>query len=308
MRNSIKTIGFSCIRESIKVFLMLLFIFGCSENSDSVSDLKPEALYMTKEAPKQTRGIVRTNKQETEAMPTHDVQKENDALETFKSDNEDRKLIKRADIRIEAEDLESANFYITGLMEKYSAYSVSTVINKGSYRYNIRVPSFAYKAFLAGIDGIGTVQTHSESIEDVTLHYYDTEGRLNTKKELLKTFQSYLGKAKNIDEILSVEKRIAELQSDIDGTGKELRNLSNRVDYATIRLEVLNPAIISLTGRIKELFSDFGNFLSGLTVVFIGIVIFGIPILLLALFFYWILLGKIGILKKLWRMAAGRNA
>ena len=149
---------------------------------------------------------------------------------------------------------------------------------------------------------------------NATIRYYDLDGRLDTKKELLKTFQSYLGKAKNIEEILSVEKRIAELQSDIDRTGKELRNLSNRVDYATIELVILGPVIISQSDpnpifavRIKELFSDFGGFLSDLAVVFIGIVIYGIPILLMVLFIYWILFGKIGILKKLWRAATGRK-
>jgi hypothetical protein len=336
MKNSIETTGFSCIRESIKIFLILLFIFGCSENSDNISDLKglfnedtpDEAEPLTRRKlgaggrprSRQTKETALANEQMGIGDmlgglgATHNVQKENDALEAFKSDNEDRKLIKRADIKIKVEDLEAADSSITDLMEKYNAYSASAVIDKSSYRYRIRVPSFAYKAFLTGMDGMGTVLNRSESVEDETIRYYDIEGRLDTKKELLKTFQSYLGKAKNIEEILSVEKRIAELQSDIDGTGKELRNLSNSVDYATIGLVILGPEIISpslpgptLTERIKKLFSNFGDFLSGLVVIFIGIVIFGIPILLLVIFFYWILFGKIGIMKKLWRMAAGRK-
>jgi alpha-D-ribose 1-methylphosphonate 5-triphosphate synthase subunit PhnG len=78
----------------------------------------------------------------------------------------------------------------------------------------------------------------SENAEDVTLQYYDLEGRLNTKRELLKTYQSYLGRAKNIEEIMTVEKQIAELQNEIDWTGTRFRALADTVDYATIRLEI----------------------------------------------------------------------
>jgi hypothetical protein len=171
-----------------------------------------------------------------------------------------------------------------------------------------------YGEFLAGTAGMGKVINRSESAEDVTLRYYDLEGRLNTNKELLKTFQAYLGKAKNIEEIMSVERRIAELQSEIDRTGKDLRGLANEVDYSTVELVILGPAATSISyrypnlpDRIKGLFRSFGYFLSTLLIIIIGIVIFGIPIALLLVFFFWLLFGKVGLLKKLWRLAAGKK-
>jgi hypothetical protein len=212
------------------------------------------------------------------------------------------------------ENLEAADAFISELMEKYSAYAASIVMDENSRRYSIRVPSPAYKAFLAGTDGLGKAMSRSESADDVTLRYYDLEGRLATRKELLKTFQAYLGKANNIEEILSVERNIAELQSEIDGTGKELRNLAYNVDFSIVELAILGPTAASmpyrypsLSDRFKELLGGFGNFLSSLAVIFAGIVIYGIPILLLLIFFFWLLLGKVGLLKKLWRMAAGKK-
>jgi hypothetical protein len=153
----------------------------------------------------------------------------------------------------------------------------------------------------------------SESAEDVTLRYYDLEGRLATKQELLKTFQSYLGKAKDIEEILSVETRIADLQNEIDGTGKELRYLANLVNFATVALDLYGPVAASpYTGptigeRIKELFSGFGDFVSTVLVVLTGIVIYGIPVLLLLALLFWLCFGRIGLMKKLWRAAAGKK-
>jgi len=223
----------------------------------------------------------------------------------------ERKIVMTAFVRVRVENLDVSDSLIKDLMKKYNAYASSSSIEDNSRYYSIRVPSSVYKTAIDEISGMGRVLGRSESAEDVTLRYYDLEGRLATNKELLKTFQSYLGKAKNIEEILSVERRIAELQNEIEGTGKELRNLANRVDYATIELSVLGPIALSpyrgptLAERLKELFGSFGNFLSTIVLILVGIVIFGIPILLLLIFFFWLLFGKIGLLKKLWRTAAG---
>jgi hypothetical protein len=231
----------------------------------------------------------------------------------FMAENIERKIVRHANVRVRVENLETAEISINDLMEKYGAYAASTSADENSRRYTIRVPSAVYKDFLAGTAVMGKVINRSESADDVTLRYYDLEGRLDTNKELLKTFQSYLGKAKNIEEILSVERRIAELQSEIDSTGKDLRRLANDVDYSTVELTVLGPAALvlyqypTLPDRMKELFGGFGNFLSVLAVILIGIVVYGVPIALLLLFFIWLLFGKIGLFKKLWRLAVNKK-
>jgi hypothetical protein len=198
-------------------------------------------------------------------------------------------------------------------MEKYGAWAASAVVNDNFRRFTIRVPSVSYGALLADIGGLGRVISRSESAEDVTVRYYDLEGRLATKRELLKTFQSYLGKAKTIEEILSVERRIAELEDEIDGTGRELRALGNLVDYATVELEVYGPVTASsyraptLGERLLELLGSFGGFASTLALILVGIVIFGVPVVLILAVLFWILFGRIGLFKKLWRMAAGKK-
>ncbi len=225
----------------------------------------------------------------------------------------ERKLVKRAEVRIRVENLEAADATITELMEKYDAYAASTNIQENAYYYSLRVPSQVYDIFLAEMNGVGRLLNRFESTEDVTLRYYDIEGRLETKKELLRTYQSYLGRARTIEEILAVEARIAELQYDIEGTGMQLRNLANRVDYATIELSLLGPAAaapnrnVTFGEQIRQMFGGFGSFLSSVAVVIIGIVIYGIPILLLAFFFFWLFFGKIGLVKKLWQIVKGKK-
>jgi hypothetical protein len=224
-----------------------------------------------------------------------------------------RKLIKNANLRLRVENLETAESSVNTLMEKYGAYSSATMTNENYRDYTIRVPSAVYDPFLAEAAGIGRILHRSENTEDVSLRYYDLEGRLETKQELLKTFRDYLGKAKNIEEILSVEVRIAELQREIEGTGKELKRLGDLVDYSTVSLNILGPVASevyrgpTLAERFKELFSGFGAFFSGTAIFLIGLVIYGIPVLLILLLLFWLLFGRVGLLKKLYRVAAGKK-
>ncbi|MDR0321636.1 MAG: DUF4349 domain-containing protein [Treponema sp.] len=227
--------------------------------------------------------------------------------------SDERKLVKRANVRIRVENLSAASASISALLEEYSGYSASTNIEKNSHYYSLRIPSQYYDVFLAGIDGMGRLLQRHEATEDVTLRYYDLEGRLATKKELLGTFQSYLRRANNIEEILSVERRISELQYDIEGTGIQFRNLANKIDYATIDLSLLGPAAtvqkqgMTLGEEIKRLFSGFGGFLSGVLVTILYIVIYGIPLAALLVLCFWLFFGKIGLLRKLWSLVKAKK-
>jgi Tfp pilus assembly protein PilN len=224
-----------------------------------------------------------------------------------------RKLVKQAELSIRTEDLQAVEKRLADLMQKYGAWSSSTRLWENSSFYTLRVPSSAYDVMLADLIGIGKLLRRSESAEDVTLKYYDLEGRLATKQELLKTFQSYLGKAGSIEEIMTVEQKIAELQQDIEWTGTQLRNLAHLVDYSTIELEIMGPASASsypaptLGERLGELFGSFGETASGALVVLVGILIYGVPALLILIVLFWIFFGKIGLFKKLWRLAAGKK-
>jgi len=232
---------------------------------------------------------------------------ETDSLSANIPDAE-RKLIKRATISIRVENLAAAEDSINALLKKYDGYSASSNIQENSHYYSLRVPANYYDVFLAETGGMGRLMNRYENTEDVTLRYYDLEGRLATKKELLKTYQSYLGKAKTIEEILSVEARISELQFDIEGTGIQFRNLANNIDYATVDLNLFGPVSstpnqgLTLGEQVKQLFGGFGVFLSTVAMILLGIVIYGIPIILLLGLLFLIFFGKIGLAKKLWRL------
>ncbi|MDR1105036.1 MAG: DUF4349 domain-containing protein [Treponema sp.] len=224
-----------------------------------------------------------------------------------------RKLIMRADLRMRVEDPAASGESLRALMEKYGAYPESSTARENVRNYTIRVPREKYGAMLAELEGLGRVFYKSENAEDVTVRFYDLQGRLETKRRILETYRGYLAKAANIEEILSVEARIADLENEIDGTGRELRALAGLIDYSTVELSLTGPAAAvprsapSLGEQAGKLFGLFGQFASALLLVIIGFVIFGIPVILLAVLLFWLSFGRVGLIKKLLRLAAGKK-
>jgi hypothetical protein len=220
-----------------------------------------------------------------------------------------RKLTKSAYLSLRVDDPAATEKPLSELMNKFGAWSASTTIYENSRNYSIRVPSDSYDAMLAELTGLGRVTRRTENTEDVTLRYYDLEGRLAVKRELLNTYQGYLSKARNIDEVMTVESRIADLQQEIDWTGTQLRNLSNLIDYSTVNVEITGPSGSSysaptLAERFGDLFGSFGDVFSTALVVITGIVLYGVPALLVVVLLFWVLFGRIGLIKKLWHLAA----
>lgn len=228
-----------------------------------------------------------------------------------------RKLIRSADFSVEAgfalrdENMNRAAQKIEELARRCGGYIELSSADAASINCTIRVPSKSYDDLLAGVSALGKIISRHENAKDVTLKYYDLEGRLATKKTLLSTYQSYLARASTIEEILDIESRIADLQNEIDWLGTQLTELANLVDYASVSLYLFNPAETrpySMGDKILRLLGSFAGAASGVVVAIIGIVIFGVPSLLLILLAYWLLLGRIGLLKKAFRLAGAEKA
>lgn len=223
----------------------------------------------------------------------------------------ERKLVRRAWIQVRVADTEKAEAEVLATLARLGGYAASTSADEYSRSLTLRVPAASFDALLGAIAPLGTVLSRNENAEDVTLRFYDLEGRLETKRELLATFRGYLARTRDIKELLDVEARIAELQNEIDWMGSELKGLADLVDYATVELELVPPPSVAdgyepeLGERIAGVFRAFSGFLGSLVVFLVGLVVYGVPVALVVALLWWLLVGKVGLLRKLWRLAGG---
>ena len=168
---------------------------------------------------------------------------------------------------------------------------------------------------MSSIGSFGKVKSRNISTQDVTEQFYDLETRLETRKILKDRLQTYLANAKDMKDLIQIENELNNTISDIESMEGRMRRLSDQIEFSTVNVTVELPYRTTEQGfQWPEFGKEFRYFISNIVDFFAGfistilyIVIFGIPILAAIAFFYWILLGKVGLLKKIFKKLSGNK-
>ena len=105
----------------------------------------------------------------------------------------------------------------------------------------LRVPADAFREVLGSIEKLGTVTRRSISTEDVTSRHRDLAARLASQRQMEQRLRTLLTKTDSVEEILTIEKELADVRSRIEKLESEKEALEDRVSHSTIRLTVLEP-------------------------------------------------------------------
>lgn len=170
-----------------------------------------------------------------------------DSVGTNKTVNEiqavDRKVIKVGRIDFLTKNVETTDKVVRELAKQCGAW----ISNDNCYRSNskleynltIRVPSDQYdrlaNLILQKAD-VKKLDSKTTSMQDVTEEYIDVESRLGVKKETEKKLTDLLGKAKNLAEVLEIQKQLAEVREDIESVEGRMKFLANQVSYSTLNV------------------------------------------------------------------------
>ncbi|WP_161554553.1 DUF4349 domain-containing protein [Sinomicrobium soli] len=153
----------------------------------------------------------------------------------------ERKLIKEGNIEFRTDDLGATREIIYQAADKYNTYIASDqeFNNPGSKRntLTVRVPADNFDAFLEEITRDVDQLDHKQiNVRDVTEEFLDIQARLKTKKELEIRYLELLKQAKNVTEILEIEKQAGILRSEIESVEGRLEYLKNRVSFSTLTI------------------------------------------------------------------------
>jgi hypothetical protein len=191
--------------------VILLAIYGCAQNSDTAN--------------------IEMAKEEIVAPTTE--QKTNETLE--------RKLIKEGRVEFETDNVNTTRKTIFEAANKYKGYVSSDQEFKSTGRKSntviIRVPADKFDNLLSDATiGVEKFDSKEINVKDVTEEFLDIQARLKTKKELELRYIDLLKQAKNVIEILEIEKQIGQLRSDIESIEGRLKYLQDRVSFSTLTM------------------------------------------------------------------------
>lgn len=152
-----------------------------------------------------------------------------------------RKIIKTGNISFESKNVKETKNSIHQQVKEFNGYISNDVANKyerkTQYHITVRIPAESFDDFLSQLEkGIDKVDSKNINSTDVTEEYIDVETRINTKKELENRFKELLAQATSVDEILSIEREIGQLRTEIESAEGRLKSLSNKLAFSTLEI------------------------------------------------------------------------
>lgn len=215
-----------------------------------------------------------------------------------------RKLVYTADMRIEVKDLKAAEASALSALEAAGGYAQSRSATESSVYMVLRLPAARLGPMMDSLAGGGKTLSRSVSADDVTDQFFDLEGRLRNKRILEERFRAYLREAKTVSDMLDVEARLSETTNEIEWLEGSFRELGKRIELATLTLELVpvraaDPSRPSLGEALARFFAGAGDVFRTGAVFLVGLLVYGVPALLLAALAWWLSFGKVGLLRRL---------
>jgi len=169
------------------------------------------------------------------------VENETPKINTDTNQDWEKKIIKTGDITLELTNYNTYNGSIRQSIKTYGAYIASEEQTQNDNRISnsivIKVPVAQFEKLINSFNGTDIkVLEKKITSEDVTGEVVDTKARLEAKKQLRQRYLDLLKQAKNMKDVLDIEKEINDIQEDIESASGRVKYLDHQSAYSTINL------------------------------------------------------------------------
>lgn len=150
-----------------------------------------------------------------------------------------RKIYYTVNINIETENVNKSVSYFSNQVNSLNGYiSNSNIISEGSSNVTYRVPTENLQAFLDIIDNnnLGDVKNKAISTNDITSSYNKIAARLEILNASRTSYLNLLEKADSLYDIIELQNKIENLDSEILQLTMELDSYDNLLEYSTVKI------------------------------------------------------------------------
>jgi len=165
----------------------------------------------------------------------------------------DKKIIKTANLNLEVKDYIAYNTSLREKLKQFGGYIAKEEQSQSEYKIEniitIKIPVDQFDDAVNSISsGVKELNEKKITSEDVTTEVIDTRSRLEAKKQVRLRYLDLLKQAKNMEEVLSVQSEINDIQEQIESAAGRMEYLQHSSSFSTIHLtffQVLNGAAIN---------------------------------------------------------------
>lgn len=271
------------VRSTALIAVAAFFCFACNNKSELPST---QQLDRTTTADQQLNSVADYPSADTsnqnQPIPGTDQKNQNDLPP--KPVDWDKKIIKTAHLNAEVKDYQSFSNQLNEKVRKYGGYISQEEQLRSDYEIKssivIKVPVDEFENAVNDLtkDVLKLNEKHISS-EDVTTQLVDGKSRLEAKKQVRLRYLDLLKQAKNMDEILTVQKEINDIQEEIEMVNGRINILNHSSAMSTIHLtffQIIDPAAKNNTekeaGFLNKLKAAFVNGWYWVGELFIGVI------------------------------------
>lgn len=170
---------------------------------------------------------------------------------------ENRKWIITVSMSTEVSDMDEALSAVGARISALNGYIESQSINNGSSAnkrrsasLTIRIPAAQVDDFVEEVGEFTNLTSSSRYVQDITLSYTDTEGRINSLKAEEARLVELMAKAEKMSDLLEIEARLTDVRYELESYSSTLRLYDNQVNYATVDLYIKEVVQYTPTEKI----------------------------------------------------------
>ena len=126
--------------------------------------------------------------------------------------------------------------------------------NTPQYQLNVRMNPKNFERFSTELKSIGSLKDLSLSSEDVTKQYYDLESRIKNKEIELSRLQQLYNRSGTISEIVSIERELSRVETDLDLLKQQNESLSSKINKSSFSITIYEEK-----SKINELGLTIGD-------------------------------------------------
>ncbi len=158
----------------------------------------------------------------------------------------ERSLIRTGRLELEVDDFERAQTNLTETTESYGGFVSDSQrelhrIDNETYLTGVivlRVPSENFSAVLTRAESEGTVLSADTEVQDVTDQLVDLNARLDNLRAERDQLRTLYRRANDTEDVLAVQRRLSDVQEEIERLDARKQSLERRVALSTIRVEL----------------------------------------------------------------------
>lgn len=179
--------------------------------------------------------------------------KQAEAAATPASFSPKRHIIRTASLILSVEYIDEKVNTLTSLVEGYGGYVKSSSRHtEKRANLNIKIPSNKLNMFITEVSDLGKVTYKSTSSRDVTDQVIDIDARMKNLIALRARYRELLGKSNTVEEIVSIEKELSKIQTEIDTIEGRRKSLLDQVAMSSVNVTFEQKTIYGPLGYIGK--------------------------------------------------------